>query len=338
MDKLYALSFQIIEQPAGILIKRGCLTFKINAPHISSLLHSLLKHLPAEGISETDLLAQFTETERPRYKILLDALKQRQLIVTTPPTEQPESPDALFYWHFQQTPQTVAEKLSAQQIAIVGINTITIKLGTLLQEAGVAQVQWLDDPVLRHLPYFDTAGHLTQTLPYPITLVEEQGSAIPVAAPPKCLIAAADFGGQHTLLAWNQYCVNHNILFLPILLQDLIGYLGPLVVPGETACLACLRARSQANRQDFALWEQIDTQVSTHSAVGFHPLMSSMLAELAVLELTKFYAEIPAVQVGHLIKVNLLATQMHSHKVLKIPRCPVCSTLNRQPAPTLSVM
>ena len=146
-----------------------------------------------------------------------------------------------------------------------------------------------------------------------------------------CLIATSDFGGLQLMRQWNEFCVQHGRHFLPVVLQDLIGYVGPLVIPGETACFECLRARQNAN-----LEEASARRAAEHAAfegqgiVGCHPAMASVLGDIAAIELTKFYGiRMPIWQVGTLIEVNLLAGRMTPRKVLKVPRCAVCGTLNR---------
>jgi hypothetical protein len=59
--------------------------------------------------------------------------------------------------------------------------------------------------------------------------------------------------------------------------------------------------------------------------------MGSILADIAAVELMKFYGGVLQSSVGSLIEVNLLATKMTSRKVLKIPRCAVCSPLTARP-------
>ncbi|MFB3146853.1 MAG: hypothetical protein ACE1ZO_06975, partial [Nitrospirales bacterium] len=67
----------------------------------------------------------------------------------------------------------------------------------------------------------------------------------------------------------------------------------------------------------------------------FHPSMASILGDIAAMEMTKFYSQsMPLWNVGKLIEVNLLATRMTPRKVLKLPRCPVCSPLQTQAAIT----
>src|SRR5438552_740439 len=50
---------------------------------------------------------------------------------------------------------------------------------------------------------------------------------------PDCYVVCSDFGGFALMRDWNRTAVAGNIVFYPIVLQDEIAWLGPLVVPGE---------------------------------------------------------------------------------------------------------
>jgi hypothetical protein len=57
--------------------------------------------------------------------------------------------------------------------------------------------------------------------------------------------------------------------------------------------------------------------------------MASILGNIAAFELIKLYSgALPRSKVGTLIEVNLLGTKLTSRKVLKVPRCIICSQLN----------
>jgi thiazole/oxazole-forming peptide maturase SagC family component len=109
----------------------------------------------------------------------------------------------------------------------------------------------------------------------------------------------------------------------------MVGYIGPLVIPGDTACLECLRARQNA-----CLTNATERRVAERGAfdgqrvTAYHPAMVGMVAEAAAFELIRFYAALPQWKVGRLIELNLLSTAMAHRKVLKAPRCPVCSSLH----------
>jgi hypothetical protein len=62
---------------------------------------------------------------------------------------------------------------------------------------------------------------------------------------------------------------------------------------------------------------------------GFHPSMASVLGDIAAIELSKFYGGWMRQRLaGTLLEVNLLNSRMTPHKILKVPRCRVCSPLN----------
>jgi hypothetical protein len=64
--------------------------------------------------------------------------------------------------------------------------------------------------------------------------------------------------------------------------------------------------------------------------------MASMLSEIAAFEVMRVYSEVSLLrQFGTLIEVNLLGSRVMPRKVLKIPRCPVCSSLREQPSVTI---
>ena len=57
--------------------------------------------------------------------------------------------------------------------------------------------------------------------------------------------------------------------------------------------------------------------------------MASALGDVAALELTKHYGYgWASAAVGNTIEMNLLAATMVSRPILKVPGCPVCSSLN----------
>jgi thiazole/oxazole-forming peptide maturase SagC family component len=128
------------------------------------------------------------------------------------------------------------------------------------------------------------------------------------------------------MLGWNRYCVENEIAFLPVVLRRLIGEIGPFVVPRETACYECLTARQNSHLREHRALRAVEAQSPYGQAIsGFFPSMGSILGDMAALELVKFYSGGMPYRVGHFIEVNLLATVLDSHKVLRVPRCRTCA-------------
>jgi molybdopterin-synthase adenylyltransferase len=153
-----------------------------------------------------------------------------------------------------------------------------------------------------------------------------------------CLVVTSDFGGQDAMCQWNKLCWDRSVHFMPIMLKNMVGYVGPLIIPQETACYECLffRQLSHAFEPDA---EQFSDKAAfqAQGIIGFHPSMATILGDIAAFELIRFYADLlPSRSVGSLLEVNLLAASITERKVLRVPRCPTCSALMKTPRPNIT--
>jgi bacteriocin biosynthesis cyclodehydratase domain-containing protein len=267
---------------------------------------------------------------------LVEELVRRRLLVPagSPSTLPVASESALevFYWHFGEPTERVVENLNARRIAVMGVNTISRQLASSLRGAGVHNLEVVDFHGLRNLRLFDDSGGLKPE-EWPAWIVPPLGyddwaeglDTQDLA----CLVATSDFGGGHLLRSFNEFCVARGCHFLPVVLDRMIGFVGPLVIPGETACFECLRGRENAGMDDPEARRAVEFAASQRQAVnGFHPTMTAILGEIATLELVKLYSGVMPRSVGRLIEANMLAVEMRARKVLKLPRCSVCSPVN----------
>jgi molybdopterin-synthase adenylyltransferase len=125
--------------------------------------------------------------------------------------------------------------------------------------------------------------------------------------------------------------------FLPVAIQDLVAYVGPLVVPGQTACFECLLRRRYSNLEDAVARERIELRPGAGSHVALHPAIVAVAAGAAALEVAKFFLPLHgARQAGHLLTFNLLASDFGRRRVLKVPRCAVCGSVTRVQTTTAS--
>lgn len=341
--KLIPLPVQLIESPGGVIIKRGCSELRIRGDGAEHYVRAVLAAADKDGATREEICHQFAAPHRPVVNDLIDTLVARRILV---PAGQAtwidtgaEAPLDIFYWHFDQSAGHVAQALNTQRLAVLGVNYISRQLTATLVASGWESFQVVDDPCLRNVRLFDEAGRLRAgqwpshgraPLEYKDWL--DKSTSNPV----DCLIATSDFGAQETMRLWNRLCVERRCHFLPVVLQNLIGYLGPLVIPGETACFECLWARQNSHLEDIRAQRAAESVAFAGQAVnGFHPSMASILGDLAAFELTRFYiGALPPGNVGTLIEVNLLASGLTARKVLKIPRCAVCSPLLTRPSKT----
>jgi len=341
--RLVALPVQFIQLDQGVLLVRGSTEIKIDGPGAAEAVGLILAAVSGRGSLRQDILEVFPAPQRPSVEQLLDHLAARRIVVEEgspllPAGEEAESHQDVFYWHFGLSTGQVAAMLNDKLIVVVGVNHLSRAFCQGLAESRAANYQVVDYSLLRNYRFFDDSGELKEEM-WPAGLKKPVGDETWVESvePGKigCLAALSDFGGQHLLRDWNRYCVENRIIFLPVVLSRAVGRIGPLVIPGETACYECLRARENANLDAPETARISEYEAFAGQAVaGFHPVMASALADMAVFELIKFSTWNLPWRVGELIEVNLLAPELTARKVLAVPRCQVCGELTRKPAQT----
>lgn len=337
--KFKALPVQVIETDDGIVLKRGCTQVRMRGKGLRRALRVVLSVTAKGPATHQEICAAFAPHDRPAAAHLIDQLIASRLLVPedtiTVSDSGCETSFDVFCWQYGDTASTLIEQLNRHRLAIIGVNSISNRLVESLYTIGVENVEIIDDPLLRNLRLFDEVGRLrTDRWPSTIKLLDydEWINARKLTA--HCIIATSDFGGLRTMREWNRVSVDAGCRFFPVLLQDMIGYIGPLVVPGETACVECLYSRqnSHIDKEERAQRdaEKGDEAFLGQFAVAFHPAMASILADLAAVELTKLYSDrLPKPKIGTLIEVDMLSTKLSARKVLKIPHCSVCSASNR---------
>ena len=129
---------------------------------------------------------------------------------------------------------------------------------------------------------------------------------------------------------WCEYCISQGDHFLPILLDGDRGHVGPLNIPFRTPCLNCLRQRQNAHLTDSDLWRHYEKfSYSGQDIAAVHPLMVSILASSAAFEIVKYLKGIEYRLLSHILSIDYDHSSTAYEKVLKLPRCSVCSPLNR---------
>ena len=143
--------------------------------------------------------------------------------------------------------------------------------------------------------------------------------------------------GFGPLRAWNELLLERELPFLPVVIDDLVAYVGPLVVPHQTACFECFLRRRYSNLDEAVAREAVELRQEGALVVALHPAISAVAAGAAALELSKFF--LPwhsARQAGYLLTFNLLASRAGRHRVLRVPRCPACGSLKARPPGSVS--
>jgi molybdopterin-synthase adenylyltransferase len=332
--RLRLLRLQLIETNDGLLLKRGRVVVKVQGAESAQMVQALLA-IAADGeATRQELCEPFPPPVRPAVRELMEAMEARGLLTDASRPDDPpgrEEPIDIFYWHFDKRASDVRRTFENARVTVLGVNCVSRQLVSALGQCGIDSVEVIDYPLLGNVRLFGEDGRVLDEqwpdrLPRPRSYREWLDATGGREA--GCLVLTSDFGGQHLLRDWNRHCIHERIQFLPVVLQDLIGYIGPLVVPGESACLECLRARENSHMDDPDV-RRAPEYVAYHGQVinAFHPSMASVLGDIAALELHKLYGQLMRSRlVGRLIEVNLLVPQLTERRVLKLPRCAACGT------------
>jgi len=331
--RLRALPVRLLHTDRGVIIKRSRTELLITGEGAGPAVQQILE-VASDGATRNEMARLFPASARAVVLELVDRLGERRLVVPEDDlagAREPEEAIDIFYWELGRRPEEVTGDLAQTSIAILGVNSISRQLAHALASSGATNVEVVAYPLLCNLRMLDGDGTLNHDeWPSDVGVVEYSDWQ-PRAADADCLVVTSDFGGLDLIRRWNTYALRHDIHLLPVVLQDLMGYVGPLVIPHETPCYECLRVRENSHFQDAESQRAMEPcAAQTQSVAGFHPSMASILGDIAALELGRFYGRwAPPRVVGTLIEVNMLGPSMVTRPILKVPRCTACSPLMR---------
>jgi bacteriocin biosynthesis cyclodehydratase domain-containing protein len=312
------------------VLKRGTSELMLTGEGVHAILEALMELLDGQH-SRAEIVASFPEEQRDEIDNLLAGLLQRRLITDQPEPEAGafslDSLQANFWRNFGAPAKEARERLQRARCVVVGANLITRAVIRSLLEMGVGAVTLVDHAVLNNelAPVQPESGADPRLSRAPELPPDEE---LKQAA---LLCAACDFGSSDALLEINRAALRVEKPYLPMWLSDLIGYVGPLTYPRESACLRCFRARLESNNPNWEAARAVQRHASQVGGAGMLPPMASILGEIGATEMTKFIAGFPPPDtVGRIIEINLVSWASTVRRVLKIPRCPDCGEMMRK--------
>ncbi|WP_300754073.1 TOMM precursor leader peptide-binding protein [Janthinobacterium sp.] len=339
-EKLILLPIQIVEQDDGVILKRGLEQVLIPDSNALLIIRVIQKALLQRPCSGDELLELFAAPARPLIGSLLEYLRKKRFLlpqheVGAHQNDGQESAQDVFYWHFNQHQEQVAAALNQRRWLFVGVNLLNEKLLQAMLAEGLENYAVLDDPMLRNITLFNDEHQLIspfwQQQRQRFIDEDELLAGRAGAGEFGFVVAASEFGSFYLIERWNEFAVTNKLVFYPAVLQNMVGYAGPLVIPGETACFACLKARQNSHSNQFSEKRLTEKHAFAGQKVAaYHQSMLLMLAAVAQFDLLKFKTNIQW-ETGTLCEVDLLGGAMTRRKLLKAPRCPVCSGLATMP-------
>jgi bacteriocin biosynthesis cyclodehydratase domain-containing protein len=198
------------------------------------------------------------------------------------------------------TPGAASAALAGSRVAILGSAPAGAEISRLLESAGA----------------------VTQTCP------STDWSGVDV----DLMVAVPAAEEVEQLSRLNERCLRHATPWLALLpTNGGFAAVGPLYVPGQTACHACYLLRRDATsgyEQDFSLLEARPVRAPMPAAA------SAIAAGLGALICLRWLGAHDPTLPGALYALELRGTlALTRHRVLRVPRCPACSAPSPPPSP-----
>lgn len=263
-----------------------------------------------------------------------------------------------FLSRYLQNPYQALSSLREATVKVLGANGIALQVITDLAHAGVGNIMLADQwsVELQDIFYSDIdkkrqaignnrAEFMASELNprYPRTAID-YSPELPIGVE-ECkgyisggdLIVACLESEDLILLEWlNSACVE---LGVPLIRAEIMGsraLLGPTVIPGKTACFKCYQLRrmsNQDNLDDHSTISDYLQQYRQHRPNdGYISPISTILGGYAAVEALKYITKFakPATY-NNVVEIDFMNIENSFHPILKLPRCPVCSSLTDNP-------
>jgi bacteriocin biosynthesis cyclodehydratase domain-containing protein len=199
----------------------------------------------------------------------------------------------LFFSAFTAQPATVEQLLAAASVQVIGPERLAERVARQLRSAGCDDVARLQ---LSGLGESDAAD---------------------------LLIACADTPARGYFSEVNEFALHGHRPWLRVAIHGDRAWLGPLVLPGETACFACLEARERANVRGSGAWPDLGPGAS-----GAFAPQEDLVAIQAGAEAARFLGRFaPPATVGHFYELGLASPAAHRHTLLRVPECHACGAI-----------
>ena len=343
-ERFRLLNIQVAPFRNGVVIRRGATRVYVEGDAVKeSLAHLIDNARGSSGVTIEGLVEQAPAQIQATLAKLAAILQDRRMIMKIPAGAEPApadstEPEEVFYWTFGTTPERVAASLAEKRVTIIGANTLGAALGSMLKSCRFQKIEWVDHILFRNRSLFDDKGKFADTARQSEPISFEAWSDRNVM--PDCLVVVSDFGGLSMMREWNEFCVTHNVPFLPVVMQDMSVFLGPMTVPGQTPCFECYWRRQNSSMNEPALVRATEASAFLAQGVsGFLPPMVHIAAGLASMELLRYLSqELPVGNIGRVVEMDLMEPALTRRKLLRLPRCPVCSGRARQAAPAADIV
>lgn len=296
---LLAPWYRLIEDGDRLLLEYGQSVVVLEGAAVRTLLPPLLPLLDGTRTVE-EVVARLGVAATTAVEAALETFARHGLLVEGPaaPPWGRETAD-FFAAAYDLPPAVVADRVGSALIGVVGESRSGDEIARLLLAAGVGEV--------RRLSWHD--GERAD-----FAVVTPAAHELSLLGP------------------WNHAAVAAGSVWLPVLPFDgRLAAVGPLLIPGESCCYECVLLRRSANLEYGGDLRAIEaTPLRASADRPFEALVGALTAHLALRWVAGHDTTLPGVLYAVAPQPALSVTE---HAVLRVPRCPVCSPVDRLAPP-----
>lgn len=254
------------------------------------------------------------------------------------PAEQAAFGDQLrLFSTFVGHPARCQADLQARRVALVGVTPLGVAIARQLAHCGIGALQLLPtneaeaDAGSAFVDESNSNGFhsLVSLEPQASKAVEDCLTA--ACADAHFVIVPNDGPGPAVNRLVNDVCLAKKVPWMPVVLFGNDVSIGPIVVPGQTACFMCYELRMKGNlvfADEYLAFEEHLLKGGPRLSQGALNVYASVVAGLAAVEAVKFLTRFTyPLAFGRLIRFNFVNYQYLVHPVLRLPRCPRCNAV-----------
>jgi ribosomal protein S12 methylthiotransferase accessory factor len=359
-EPFYHLGAGISVAPLGdgnVLLQSDTLAVRLEGESALFFVEQVLPLLDGQH-SLVEVAASLPELSAADLKHYLDALVRAQVLRVSQsphgsghPREQALAPFLAMLDLLRVPIDAAMEALRRSRVAIFGLEGHGAELASYLARSGVGTLVLVDPYPCQVANVFlmpllgpDSAGKPRQNALR--SALEDQGSLAEIELGPeqevtcgsvavlasKCHMLVSCFDkGFSSVHHWiNQASLVSGIPAIYAEARAHLGFVGPLVLPGQTGCYMCYRMRNLACADDFnqamSYEEALDRQKrpALHER-GVLPALLPYMASIMALEILKYLLSLTQPSLaGTVLEFDALALRTTLHPVIQEPGCPVC--------------
>lgn len=334
----------------GIILQSDLGAFQLHGKDISDFIETVIPLLNGE-YDEESICQTLEQYENDSIRTVLELLNSKGLleqIKSTGDASPPWSVHQRFFSAWNTSGSSAVEKLANARVLVLGTEPWAANAVQQLAMAGVGHIHLVDNANLCSddrvsFPLFSIAdlhksraemlalrvGELAPwcQLTHKKLTVDSKGSLNITENEWQLVIVSFASEAIYWQKAASNYIQKYNCKALYGCLDGLDSLLGPVVIPGETACWNCLRLRRLGTSENPQLAHQLESDINApqQRARTLLAPMASLLGQKIALESIKLLTDYAPTLLKDKVEIsNLVTGESDQHGVIPMPWCEVC--------------